>query len=82
LSSNRQKLENQSGLTIANEMRNNSNKMGRWGLQATLAGAKDILIGFDSSFKTETSFHSSPFLQICYPKIWKHTTLCCLWQVP
>eukprot|EP01107_Rhizomastix_libera_P002640 TRINITY_DN1457_c0_g1_i1.p1 TRINITY_DN1457_c0_g1~~TRINITY_DN1457_c0_g1_i1.p1 ORF type:complete len:532 (+),score=161.34 TRINITY_DN1457_c0_g1_i1:1-1596(+) len=42
----KQKLENQSGLTIANEMRNNSNKMGRWGLQATLAGAKDILIGF------------------------------------
>jgi len=44
----RQKLDSQRGAVLATELKNNSNKLARWTLQAMLAGADLIKLGFVS----------------------------------
>ena len=44
----RQKLDSQRGAVLANELKNNSNKLAKWTLQAMLAGADLIKLGFVS----------------------------------
>ena len=44
----RQKLESQRGAVLATELKNNSNKLAKWTLQAMLAGADLIKLGFVS----------------------------------
>ena len=44
----RQKLDSQRGAVLANELKNNSNKLARWTLQAMLAGADLIKLGYVS----------------------------------
>jgi translation initiation factor 3 subunit D len=44
----RQKLDSQRGAVLATELKNNSNKLARWTLQAMLAGADLIKLGYVS----------------------------------
>merc|ERR1719277_2384162 len=44
----RQKLESQRGAVLATELKNNSNKLAKWTLQAMLAGVDLIKIGYVS----------------------------------
>ena len=44
----RQKLDSQRGAVLATELKNNSNKLAKWTLQAMLAGADLIKLGFVS----------------------------------
>ena len=44
----RQKLESQRGAVLATELKNNSAKLAKWTLQATLAGADLIKLGYVS----------------------------------
>jgi len=41
----RQKLDSQRGAVLANELRNNSNKLAKWTLCALLAGADQMKLG-------------------------------------
>jgi len=53
----RQKLESQRGAVLANELKNNSNKLAKWTLQAMLAGADLIKLGYVSRNNTRDSYH-------------------------
>ena len=44
----RQKLDNQRGAVLATELKNNSNKLAKWTIQALLAGTSAIKLGFVS----------------------------------
>lgn len=44
----RRKLESQRGAVLANELKNNSNKLGRWTVRSLLAGADLMKLGFVS----------------------------------
>jgi len=44
----RQKLDSQRGAVLATELKNNSNKLAKWTLQAMLAGADLIKLGYVS----------------------------------
>ena len=44
----RQKLDNQRGAVLATELKNNSNKLAKWTIQALLAGTSTIKLGFVS----------------------------------
>ena len=44
----RQKLENQRSAVLANEMKNNANKVCKWCMQATLGGVDQIRLGYIS----------------------------------
>ena len=44
----RQKLDTQRGAVLANELRNNANKLAKWTVQALLAGSDQIKFGYVS----------------------------------
>mmetsp|Transcript_10830 Transcript_10830/g.16322 ORF Transcript_10830/g.16322 Transcript_10830/m.16322 type:complete len:588 (-) Transcript_10830:105-1868(-) len=44
----RQKLDNQRGAVLATELKNNSNKLAKWTIQALLAGTAQLKLGFVS----------------------------------
>merc|ERR1719460_2654702 len=53
----RQKLESQRGAVLATELKNNSNKLAKWTLQAMLAGADLIKLGYVSRVHAKDSFN-------------------------
>jgi len=53
----RQKLESQRGAVLATELKNNSNKLAKWTLQAMLAGADLIKLGYVSRVHSRDSFN-------------------------
>jgi len=53
----RQKLESQRGAVLATELKNNSNKLAKWTLQAMLAGADLIKIGYVSRNHAKDNFN-------------------------
>jgi len=53
----RQKLESQRGAVLATELKNNSNKLAKWTLQAMLAGADLIKLGYVSRVHSKDSFN-------------------------
>ena len=53
----RLKLESQRGAVLATELKNNSNKLARWTLQALLSGADLIKLGFISRKHPKESAH-------------------------
>jgi len=52
----RQKLESQRGAVLATELKNNSNKLAKWTLQALLAGADLIKLGYVSRNHPKDSY--------------------------
>ena len=64
----RQKLDSQRGAVLANELKNNSNKLGRWTAQAVLAGADLMKIGYVSRFHPGEKWnHQILGTQMCGP---------------
>ncbi|XP_078431066.1 eukaryotic translation initiation factor 3 subunit D-like [Wolffia australiana] len=53
----RQKLETQRGAVLANELKNNANKLARWTAQALLAGADMMKLGFVSRVHPRDPFN-------------------------
>jgi len=53
----RQKLESQRGAVLATELKNNSNKLAKWTLQAMLAGVDLIKLGYVSRNHVRDSFN-------------------------
>ena len=53
----RQKLESQRGAVLATELKNNSNKLAKWTLQAMLAGADVIKLGYVSRVHTKDNYN-------------------------
>ena len=53
----RQKLESQKAAVLANELKNNRNKLARWTCQAMLAGADYIKIGWVSRAHSKDNAH-------------------------
>lgn len=53
----RQKLDSQRGAVLATELKNNSNKLAKWTLQAMLAGADLIKLGYVSRKHAKDSFN-------------------------
>eukprot|EP00239_Pterosperma_sp_CCMP1384_P000154 CAMPEP_0197848388 /NCGR_PEP_ID=MMETSP1438-20131217/8562_1 /TAXON_ID=1461541 /ORGANISM="Pterosperma sp., Strain CCMP1384" /LENGTH=548 /DNA_ID=CAMNT_0043460607 /DNA_START=50 /DNA_END=1696 /DNA_ORIENTATION=+ len=53
----RQKLENQRGAVIATELKNNANKLAKWTVQALLAGADQMKIGYVSRAHPRENFN-------------------------
>merc|ERR1719440_289389 len=53
----RQKLDSQRGAVLATELKNNSNKLAKWTLQAMLAGADLIKLGYVSRVHSKDSFN-------------------------
>uniref|UniRef100_A0A7S3AMK6 Eukaryotic translation initiation factor 3 subunit D n=1 Tax=Haptolina ericina TaxID=156174 RepID=A0A7S3AMK6_9EUKA len=53
----RQKLESQRGAVLATELKNNSNKLAKWTVQAMLAGADLIKLGYVSRTNVRDCFH-------------------------
>jgi translation initiation factor 3 subunit D len=53
----RMKLDSQRGAVLANELKNNSNKLARWTLQAMLAGADLIKLGYVSRTNPKAENH-------------------------
>lgn len=51
----RQKLDVQRGAVLASELKNNSNKLGKWTIQALLAGSDYIKFGYVSRVHTKDS---------------------------
>jgi len=51
----RQKLDTQRGAVLANELRNNSNKLAKWTVQALLAGSDQIKFGYVSRMHVRDS---------------------------
>lgn len=49
----RQKLEQQTGAVLANEMKNNSNKLVRWTAEMVLSGCHEMRLGFVSRSNTK-----------------------------
>lgn len=49
----RQKLEQQTGAVLANEMKNNSNKLVRWTAEIAMSGAQELRLGFVSRTHTK-----------------------------
>ena len=49
----RQKLDSQRGAVLATELKNNSNKLAKWTLQAMLSGADLIKLGYVSRVNTK-----------------------------
>merc|ERR1719162_2241776 len=53
----RQKLDSQRGAVLATELKNNSCKLAKWTLQAMLAGADLIKLGYVSRVHPKDSFN-------------------------
>jgi len=53
----RQKLESQRGAVLATELKNNSNKLAKWTIQAMLAGVDLIKLGYVSRYHVRDSFN-------------------------
>ena len=53
----RQKLESQRGAVLATELKNNSAKLAKWTLQATLAGADLIKLGYVSRLHSRDAYN-------------------------
>jgi len=53
----RQKLESQRGAVLATELKNNSNKLAKWTLQAMLAGADLMKLGYVSRVHSKDNFN-------------------------
>ena len=53
----RQKLDSQRGAVLATELKNNSNKLAKWTLQAMLAGADLMKLGYVSRVHSKDSFN-------------------------
>lgn len=51
----RQKLDTQRGAVLANELKNNANKLGKWTVQAILAGADNIKFGYVTRYNVKDS---------------------------
>lgn len=51
----RQKLDNQRGAVLANELKNNACKLAKWTVQAILAGADNIKFGYVTRFNVKDS---------------------------
>merc|ERR1711865_1167842 len=54
----RQKLESQRGAVLATELKNNSNKLAKWTLQALLAGADLMKLGYVSRVHSKDNLKS------------------------
>jgi len=52
----RKKIDTQRGAVLATEIKNNSNKLGKWTAQALLAGAEQINLGYVSRLNPRDSF--------------------------
>jgi len=63
----RQKLDTQRGAVLATELKNNSNKLARWILEAILAGADQMVLGCVERF--------APLLLSC---VWRVCVCVCL----
>jgi len=53
----RKKIDTQRGAVLATEIKNNSNKLGKWTAQALLAGAEQINLGYVSRQNPKDSFN-------------------------
>jgi len=51
----RQKLDTQRGAVLANELKNNANKLGKWTVQAILAGADSLKFGYVTRYNVKDS---------------------------
>nr|ALS04678.1 hypothetical protein [Pseudodiaptomus poplesia] len=51
----RQKLDTQRGAVLANELKNNANKLGKWTVQSILAGADNIKFGYVTRYNVKDS---------------------------
>jgi len=53
----RKKIDSQRGAVFATELKNNSNKLGKWAVQAILAGTESIRLGFVSRSSQKDNFN-------------------------
>ncbi len=60
----RSKLDSQRGAVVSTEMKNNSAKLAKWAVQAILAGADAMKIGYDILFHLSISYCSRNYLQL------------------